>query len=179
MGRFRATDPERDSFVWSVEGADGVFFSIDDRGYLSFNDPPDFEVKADANGDNVYEPVIVATDIERNAGRLIAKVTVTDANEPPTVSGRTAVSVNENDENFGETYTGTDPEDPSADITRWSLTGRDAGDFRINEERPADLPERTGPREAGGLEQGQRVPGDGEGVGREVLRDAGRGGDGE
>ena len=131
--RFRATDPEEDSFVWSVEGADGVFFSIDDRGYLSFNDPPDFEVKADANGDNVYEPVIVATDTEGNAGRLIAKVTVTDANEPPTVSGRTDLSVNENDESFGETYTAIDPEDPAAQITRWSVTGTDRGDFTINE----------------------------------------------
>ena len=48
------------------------------------------------------------------------------------------------------TYTGRDPEDPSADITRWSLSGTDAGDFTINEngelsfryvpdyERPAD-----------------------------------------
>ena len=58
------------------------------------------------------------------------------------------------------------------------MTGRDRGDFEINEE--GQLSFRTpGPREAGGLEQGQRVPGDGEGVGREVLRDAGRGGDGE
>ena len=48
------------------------------------------------------------------------------------------------------TYSATDPEDPSADITRWSVTGRDGGDFTINEdgeltfrnppdhERPAD-----------------------------------------
>ena len=48
------------------------------------------------------------------------------------------------------TYTATDPEDPSASIMRWSLTGRDAGDFAIDEsgrlsfrnvpdhERPAD-----------------------------------------
>ena len=131
--RFRATDPERDSFVWSVEGADGSYFSIDDRGYLTFIDPPDFEFMADANGDNVYEPVIVATDTEGNAGRLIAKVTVTDANEPPTVSGRTEISVNENDENFGESYTATDPEDPAAQITRWSVTGTDRGDFEIDE----------------------------------------------
>ena len=132
--RFRATDPEEDSFVWSVEGADGVYFSIDDRGYLSFNDPPDFEVKADANGDNVYEPVIVATDTEGNAGYLNPNVTVTDLNEPPTVSGRTEISVNENDENFGESYTATDPEDPSLEITRWSVTGTDRGDFEIDED---------------------------------------------
>ena len=31
------------------------------------------------------------------------------------------------------TYSATDPENPSAVITRWSLTGRDAGDFRIDE----------------------------------------------
>ena len=32
------------------------------------------------------------------------------------------------------TYTARDPEDPSADITRWSVTGRDGGDFTINED---------------------------------------------
>ena len=32
------------------------------------------------------------------------------------------------------TYSGTDPEDPSLEITRWSVTGRDGGDFRINED---------------------------------------------
>ena len=134
VGRFRATDPEEDSLVWSVDGADGVYFSIDDRGYLSFDDPPDFETSADANGDNVYEPMIVATDTEGNAGFLIARVTVTDVNEPPTISGRTDLSVNENNENFGETYTARDPEDPAAQITRWSVTGTDRGDFTINEE---------------------------------------------
>ena len=48
------------------------------------------------------------------------------------------------------TYTGRDPEIPSMEITRWSLTGTDAGDFVINTngeltfrnvpdyERPAD-----------------------------------------
>ena len=48
------------------------------------------------------------------------------------------------------TYSGTDPEDTSAEITSWSVTGRDGSDFTINEdgdltfrnlpdyERPAD-----------------------------------------
>ena len=65
-------------------------------------------------------------------------------------SGPTSVSFAENGTGSVGTYAATDPEDPAADITRWSVTGRDGGDFLINEdgeltfrnnpdhERPAD-----------------------------------------
>ena len=58
--------------------------------------------------------------------------------------------MSENHEAVLATYTGRDPEDAIAEITRWSVTGRDGGDFTINEdgeltfrnppdyERPAD-----------------------------------------
>ena len=151
VGRFRATDPEGDSFEWSVDPTgDGSFFSIDDGGYLDFNDPPDFEDRADANGDGVYEPIIVAMDGEGNAGELAVKVTVTDVNEPPTVEGRTELALSENDEAFDETYSASDPEGSSTTFT-WSVSGTDGGDFTINRdtgvltfrnlpdfERPAD-----------------------------------------
>ena len=79
-------------------------------------------------------------------------VTVTDQNEGPEISGQQSLSFTENQttEWVLATYTATDPEDPSALITRWSLTGTDAGDFTIDEngqltfrnvpdhERPAD-----------------------------------------
>ena len=102
VGRFKATDPEGDAFEWSVDPTgDGRFFSIDSGGYLDFNDPPDFEDQVDANGDGVYEPRVVATDAEGNAGELQIKVTVTDVNEPPTVEGRVELALSENDDLFG------------------------------------------------------------------------------
>ena len=80
-------------------------------------------------------------------------VTVTDVNEGPEIeetSANTAITVRENHDQVLSTYTATDPEDPDAEITRWSVSGRDGGDFTINEageltfrklpdvERPAD-----------------------------------------
>ena len=129
--RYTATDPERDTFGWSVGGTDGRFFSIDDRGYLSLEDPVDFEARADADGDNVYRLVVTATDTAGNPGNLDVSVTIDDADEAPGVVGRTELAVDENDETFAEFYRAIDPE--GAAISRWSLSGRDAGDFTISE----------------------------------------------
>ena len=144
--RYTATDPERDSVEWSVSGTDAGFFSIDSSGYLTFNDPPDFE----ASRGNTYAITVVATDTAGNSGELGVAVTVTDVNEPPTVEGRTELALSENDELFGETYSATDPEG-SATTFIWSVWGTDGGDFTINRdtgvltfrntpdyERPAD-----------------------------------------
>ena len=51
------------------------------------------------------------------------------------ISGQQSLTFTENQptDPVLATYSGTDPEDPSAPITRWSLTGADAGDFEINE----------------------------------------------
>ena len=154
---FSAADPERAVVVWSAGGADGGIFAVArdsrGRGVLSFADPPDFEKPADADSDNVYEVTVVAADDQGlNAGALAVTVTVTDVNEGPAVSGPQSLSLAENqaaDRVLG-TYDAVDPEDPSGPITRWSLSGTDAGDFSVSEagelsfrkvpdyERPAD-----------------------------------------
>ena len=149
VGRFRATDPERDSFEWDLIGRDRTFFSIDSRGYLTFIEPPDFEDKVDADGDGIYELTVVARDTAGQFGTLDIKVTVTNVNEPPTVTGRDSFSVDENNDTFSELYTFSDPEGLASTFT-WSLSGTDRGDFEISEdgeltfrntpdyERPAD-----------------------------------------
>ena len=95
---------------------------------------------------------VVAKDDASNSGTLDVVVTVTDQNEGPEISGQQSLSFTENQatERVLATYTATDPEDPGAAITRWSLTRTDAGDFTISEsgqltfrnvpnyERPAD-----------------------------------------
>ena len=77
---------------------------------------------------------------------------MTDQDEGPEISGQQSLSFTENQatDRVLAFYSATDPEDPSAAITRWSLTGTDAGDFAIDEsgqltfrnvpdhERPAD-----------------------------------------
>ena len=149
---YRATDPEGAEVAWSVSGADRDDFEISkDGGVLAFREPPDHDEPADDDGDNVYEVTVVATDRTGHAYNLPVTVTVTDANEGPVIADtgtNTAITVPENHDQVLATYTATDPEDQP--VTRWSVTGRDGGDFTINEageltfrsppdhERPAD-----------------------------------------
>ena len=149
---FKATDPERSAIAWSVSGTDEDDFTISETGVLSFASSPNYESPTDSGRDNVYEVTVVAKDDASNSGTLDVVVTVTDQNEGPEISGQQSLSFTENQttERVLATYTATDPEDPSALITRWSLTGTDAGDFTIDEngqltfrnvpdyERPAD-----------------------------------------
>ena len=147
---YSARDMDRGAQIsWSVRGTDSDYFTIDTGGELSFGSNPDHERPADSDSDNVYEITVVASD-GTNEGTLDVKVTVTPVNEGPEVSGRSTLTVSENQETVLATYSATDPEDTSAVITRWSVTGRDGGDFAINEdgelafrnppdyERPAD-----------------------------------------
>lgn len=77
-----AVDPEGSAISFSLSGgADQARFSISGAGALSFISPPNFESPADANGDNVYEVTIRASDGSA-ASTLALRVTVTDATEP-------------------------------------------------------------------------------------------------
>ena len=148
--RYSVRDDDRDTtFIWSMRGPDGGEFTINDQGELHFSSPPNHEQPADSNSDNVYEIVVVASD-GGNEGTLDISITVTDVNEGPDVSGQDSRRVSENFSQVLATYTASDPEDPTAAITRWSTSGRDGGDFTVNEsgeltfrttpdfERPAD-----------------------------------------
>lgn len=57
----------------------------------------------------------------------------TTVNEGPIISGTSAYPVLENHDGMLGTYTARDPEIPSLEITRWSVLGRDGGDFSIDE----------------------------------------------
>ena len=148
---YRATDPEgADTVIWSVGGADARFFTID-GGQFSFKEDsaPDYEEPADSDGDNVYNVVVQATDDGNNTAPLAVTVTVTDVNEGPEVTGgQSSFTISENQDLPDAVYTGFDPE--GGTVTRWSVGGRDGGDFTISQggvltfrslpdyERPAD-----------------------------------------
>ena len=58
-----ASDADSDPVAYSLEGTDADLFSIDSSsGELAFNSPPDHELPADDDGNNVYELNIIATD---------------------------------------------------------------------------------------------------------------------
>ena len=81
---YTATDPEGADVGWRLLGADEAFFEISD-GDLSFKEPPDFEARADANGDNVYEVEVEASDGDL-AASIAMSVTVDNAEETGAVS---------------------------------------------------------------------------------------------
>ena len=162
---YRATDSEGSDITWSLRGDDAVDFRVSETGTLTFASPPDFDSPAGSGTDgNEYMVTVVATDDGTYGeggqltgapldGTLKVTVTVTDQNEEPTITdtgANTEITVQENSDQVLSTYRATDPEEPGTPVTRWSTSGRDGGDFTINEdgeltfrnppdfERPAD-----------------------------------------
>ena len=76
-----ATDPDGDALTYSIAGgADAARFSISASGQLSFVAPPNFDLAADADGDNVYQVQLRASDASLSATLSLA-VTVTNSRE--------------------------------------------------------------------------------------------------
>ena len=130
VATFTATDAEDDPVTWSLGGADAARFDIA-AGTLGFRSPPDFEMRADAGADNVYEVAVQASDSEGTTSHHVT-VTVTDVDEAATiasVSGSFVVSYDENAKVPVAAFTATDPERATI---RWSLGAVDAAVFTIS-----------------------------------------------
>ena len=120
-----AEDPDvGDSLTYTLSGADAASFDIvTTSGQLQTKAVLDKETRSS------YTVTVTASDGSLSDTQEVI-ITVTDANEPPSVSGQTSVSYEENRTDTVATYTASDPEGTS--IT-WSLSGDDAEDFVINE----------------------------------------------
>ena len=134
VGRYTKSDPERQSTSWEgLAGADGGHFEIDASGRLRFQLPPDFEARGDADGDNVYEVEVVASD-GMLPGSLDVTVTIADVNEWPVVTRRSGVGPFSIEENSGTAVGAFDADDPEGQGVTWSLaTSGDHGRFQIDE----------------------------------------------
>ena len=63
VSTYAGSDPEGNAITWSVEGADADKFEIvETNGALTFEEAPNYEMPADAGGNNVYNVTVVATD---------------------------------------------------------------------------------------------------------------------
>ena len=86
LNTYTENDPEtNDASTWSLSGIDSGKFEID-NGALTFEAQPDFEMPGDANGDNVYEVTVAATDGNGKRGTMDVKVTVENVDEDGTVT---------------------------------------------------------------------------------------------
>lgn len=78
-----ATDADNPgSLTYSLSGADEALFDIDAMGIVTFKDAPDFENPADADGNNIYDIVVTASDGALTTNRDVA-ITVTDVDDTP------------------------------------------------------------------------------------------------
>ena len=128
VGRYAASDPEGESTTWSLAGPDKDHFQITVNGDLALTALPDFEARADADGNNRYEVVVGASDGELTGTRDVT-VVITGVDEAPTITGERAFEFAENDTRTLGSYSATDPERRTVIL---SLSGPDAGDFTLS-----------------------------------------------
>ena len=115
-----------------VGGADQAKFSITSGGALSFASAPDFEAPADANGDNIYEVTVEASDGAGGTAMQTINVTVTPVNDNnPVFTSADTASVPENTTAV-MTVTATDADSPSQLITFSIVGGADESKFDIS-----------------------------------------------
>ena len=62
VATYMAAGPDAASATWSLSGDDAGAFRISRAGVLTFRSPPNYEVPADANTDNVYMVTVKAND---------------------------------------------------------------------------------------------------------------------
>jgi hypothetical protein len=146
-----ATDRDGDGLTYSiVSGADAAQFTIDAAtGVLSFRAAPDFESPADANGDNVYEITVLASDGLFGATQAVS-INIANVNDnTPSMPGLISVGVAENT----TTVTAIVATDADRDALTFAISGgADAALFAINATTGAlsfvAAPDREAPTDA-------------------------------
>ena len=156
-----ASDAQNNSLSFSIaSGEDDDLFAITTGGVLSFNSAPDFETRADADADNVYEVTVQVSDGSLTDTQDLT-ITVTDAFEGRVVdapiSGATVfVDLNGNNEQdtdepsgvtddsgFFNVNTFTVPEGSSAKVISKggtdTKTGKALPDLALISDVPADI----------------------------------------
>ena len=118
-------DPNDDTLTYTLSGADAGLFSVAELGQIKVKSAtkPDFEAAK-----NVYMVTLTATDSFSDSASIDVTIMVTDADEPPDVSGDVSAEYAENGTGSVATYTAEDPEGAAV---KWSLSGTDASLFSI------------------------------------------------
>ena len=133
-----ATDPDAgQTLSYSiVGGADAAKFTINaTTGALAFVTAPNFEAPTDAGANNVYDVIVQVSDGSGGIDTQAIAVTVTNQNEPPTITsnggGDTAAVIVAENTTAVTTVTATDP-DAGQTLSYSIVGGADAAKFTIN-----------------------------------------------
>ena len=136
VARYTATDPEGVTVRWSLTGTDADDFTIGESdGRLRFATPPNFEAATDANGDNIYEVIVHASDGTTSPTTQALTVTVENRDE----TGSLSLSSEQPQVGTALTATLTDPDivsdttwvwEQSADKSTWTdIEGAASGSY--------------------------------------------------
>ncbi len=90
------TDVDSASFTYSLSGADADRFTIDAGGAVRFKASPDYELPADAGGNNVYDLIVNVSDGFATTPKAVA-ITVTDVAEAVAPTGADGTVVTNED----------------------------------------------------------------------------------
>ena len=85
VATYTAVDPEGTAITWSLSGDDAEVFEIT-GGVLTFKTSPDHEAPADADTNNVYNIMVVATDSDGQTDMMAVTVMVTNEDEAGTLT---------------------------------------------------------------------------------------------
>lgn len=120
------TDSEGAGLIYSITGGpDELAFVIDPQsGLLSFASPPDFEMPADAGGDNVYNVSVTVTDSGGLTSSRDLAVTVTDVfeNQAPALTTPAQVGAAEN-QTLAVNLAAIDDKDSEGSGLSYAITG--------------------------------------------------------
>ena len=143
---------------YALSGIDANRFSINSAtGEIRFLSSPDFDLPGDANGNNIYEVTVTATENSvppRSASQQLT-ITVTGLNDhSPVITSSSAVQVAENTTTSTVILdvNATDADQPAQGLT-YSLSGPDAARFNIDgatgEIRFISVPDFENPADVG------------------------------
>ena len=124
-----AADADGGPLSYSLSGTDAALFTIDaDTGAVSFRAAPDFEAPGDADGDNVYDIIVTASDGANSTEQPVAITVTNDNDNPPAFTSPATVRVAENQVAAYEAAA----TDADGDPLSYSLSGTDAALFTID-----------------------------------------------
>ena len=119
------------TLIFLLGGTDAGLFNINSNtGGVRFKDTPDFEAPADSGADNIYDITVSIFDGTLSSVDQAVAITVSNANEAPSVTSAGMASWAENATGAVYTATGSDPDADT--ILTFVLAGSDRGLFDIN-----------------------------------------------
>ena len=126
-----ASDEDGDTLAYSLTGEDSSLLSIDSGGNVSFKAPPDFEVPADSNEDNIYSFAVVANDgsLSATSPNVLISINNLNDNAPTFVDLSTSVEVTNGQTNVFDITTN----DADGDDVTLSKAGTDSSVFTISD----------------------------------------------